>query len=52
METEHSMLKENLMEVRGPVSELGARLYAERVSGRIVERTTHLGANVYQVELR
>lgn len=48
----HTMLTDSLMEVRGAESELSARLYAERVSGRIVERAQYVAANVYQVALR
>lgn len=49
---EHTMLSDNLMEVRGAESELSAQRYAERVSGRIVETVTHLALTVFQVVLR
>lgn len=49
---EHSMLNDDLMEVRGAESEIGAKQYAERVSGRIVENVIHLAITVYQVSLR
>lgn len=49
---EHTMLTEDLMEVRGAGSEIGASAYAQRVTGRIVERITHVAYTVYQVALR
>lgn len=49
---EHTMLNDNLMEVRGAESELAARLYAQRVSGRIVDRCQLIALTVYQVALR
>jgi hypothetical protein len=49
---EHTMLNANLMEVRGATSELAARLYAEEVTGRSVERTVYVVHSVYQVALR
>jgi len=49
---EHVMLTADLMEVRGAESELSARLYAERVSGRIIDRVQHVALTVYQVALR
>lgn len=48
----HTMLTDSLMEVRGAESEIGARRYAERVTGRIVERVLYVSATVYQVALR
>lgn len=49
---EHTMLNKDLMEVRGADSELAAWQYAERVSGRIVDRAQYVAAGVYQVALR
>lgn len=49
---EHTMLNDDLMEVRGAESELSAQRYAERVSGRIVDQVIHLAITVYQVTLR
>lgn len=49
---EHTMLNDDLMEVRGAESELAARLYAERVSGQIVDRVQNIAFTVYQVALR
>jgi len=49
---EHTMLTDDLMEVRGAESEIGARKYAERESGRIVERVLHVAVGVYSVALR
>lgn len=49
---EHTMLSADLMEVRGAESELAARAYAERVTGRIVEGCLYVLLSVYQVSLR
>ena len=49
---EHSMLSKDLMEVRGATSENAAISYAERVTGRIVDRCLHIALTVYQVALR
>lgn len=49
---DHAMLNADLMEVRGAESEIAARKYAERVSGRIIDRCLHVLAGVYQVSLR
>lgn len=49
---DHVMLTPDLMEVRGAESEIGARQYAERVSGRIVDRCLYVISGIYQVALR
>ena len=49
---EHTMLRANLMEVRGAESEEAARKYAEQVSGRIVEQVLHVVLGIYSVLLR
>jgi hypothetical protein len=49
---EHSMLNENVMEVRGATSQNAAISYAERVSGRIVDSCQHVALTLYTVTLR
>lgn len=48
----HVMVYPDLMEVRGAESEAAARKYAERVSGRIIEEVTNVGAGLYLIVLR
>lgn len=48
----HTMLTPDLMEVRGAQSEIGASLYAQQTTGRIVESIIHVAHTVYQVALR
>lgn len=48
----HMMLSDDLMEIRGAKSEIGARLYAQMETGRITESVLYVAVGVYQVVLR
>lgn len=48
---EHTMLRDDVMEVRGAASEAAAGAYARRVSGRTVVQVLHIALDLYTVVL-